>query len=72
MATCMQLLPLSGPATPQHVDAVRDVDVDSAGFREFVYLIWLGRRLHLDVRASGQQVDVAFRPGDIIKVSLCG
>ena len=72
MATSLDLLPLCGPASSSSVDALRDVDTNSPAFTEFVYLIWLGRRVHMQMRAQGQQGDVAFRPDDLIKVSLYG
>ena len=70
--TCADTLPLSGRTGDRRVNAVRNMDVNCDGFKEYVYLIWLGRRLHLQYRGAGQQVDVAFRPGDAIKVSLYG
>ena len=69
--TCEEAMPLSG-RRGRRGDDVRPVDVTCDGFKEFVYVMWLGRRLHLQFRAAGQQADVAFRPGDAIKVSLFG
>jgi hypothetical protein len=70
--SCSKSLALSGASSTRLGDGLRDVDVTSRAFKEMVYLIWLARRLYLDMRGAGAQEDVAFRPGDVVQVSLLG
>lgn len=70
--SCSDTVPLSGRAGAHLGDSLRDVDTDCRAFMEMVYLMWLARRMHLDMRGAGAQEDVAFCPGDVVQVSLFG
>lgn len=68
--SCTDMLPLDAQAGDHLGDNPRYVAVDCTAFKEMVYLMWLARRLHLDIRGTGVQKDVAFRAGVMVQVSL--
>ncbi len=61
-------MPLSGQTGSLFGDNLRSVDTDGRAFKEMVYLMWLARRMYLEIRGGGAQEDVAFRPGDVVQV----
>lgn len=70
--TCTDEVPLSGQAGAHLGDNLCNVAVDCKAFKEMIYLMWLARRLHLEIRGAGAQEDVAFRPGDTVQVRFFG
>ena len=65
---CTDLMPLTGDGSSHN--SLHDVDTDSMAFKEFVYLMWLARRQFFQLKGYGAQQGLAFRPGDVVQVSL--